>query len=248
MLSGSTPLLAGDRAMFSIQRGYTGREANAIVYSANWLGRGVCWENTASDGTIPVGAVEYCEPLFGAHLRDFYPDFLKPWLCRGIWSYENDHEMKLGMVAPVFIKCATAWKAPVESRLWSAGEILPPGQWWMSDPVTFEQEWRYYVADGSLVTTGWYLGNDEDEPSPKLSVEWPEGFSGAVDFGRLTDGQIALVECHAPFACGWYGDDHTDYAFWQAVAWERRAWWSPANTAIGESHEIPEQVRHVSDP
>lgn len=81
------------------------------------------------------------------------------------------------------------------------------------------------MADGDLITTGWYDGNDENEDAPMVGAMWPKGFSGAVDFGRLIDGRIALVECHAPFACGWYGDDHKDYALWLAIGWETRDWW-----------------------
>jgi hypothetical protein len=86
-------------------------------------------------------------------------------------------------------------------------------------------EWRYYVANGDVVTTGWYRGEDEDKPAPELPVEWPEGFSGAVDFGELEDGHLALVEAHAPFACGWYGERHEDYARWQLEAWKCSEWW-----------------------
>jgi hypothetical protein len=218
--------------MFSIQHGYSGREMYAVVNSANSLGMDYTWKVVANEGTVPIGTVEYCEPLFGEHRRDFYPDFLKQWLCRSIWQHNNDRPIELATQYQLFVKCAITWKSPIESRLWKTGEILPPGVWWMSEPVRFVQEWRYYVADGDLIATGWYLGNNEDEPAPQLDIKWPKEFSGAVDFGRLDDGRIALVECHAPFACGWYGDDHVDYVFWQAVAWEHRAWWKPVNASI----------------
>jgi hypothetical protein len=38
-----------------------------------------------------------------------------------------------------------------------------------------------------------------------------------------------LVECHAPFACGWYGDDPCLYAEWQRIAWQHSDWWKARN-------------------
>lgn len=38
-----------------------------------------------------------------------------------------------------------------------------------------------------------------------LDVAFPSHFCGAVDFGRLKNGKLALVENNLPYACGWYG-------------------------------------------
>lgn len=213
------------KTIFSIQRGYSGREVVAIVSSAERLGASIVWETEPSPLTIPIGPVEFCETNFGPHRKDFYPDFLTAHFCRGILK------TKVGQLyARRFVKDATAWKSDFVSELKPSGYILPPGDWWISEPVTFCNEWRYYVADGCLIVTGWYDGTDEDKPAPELPIAWPAGFSGAVDFGELQDGRMALVEAHAPFACGWYGDDHKDYALWQAMAWESSDWWkSPKN-------------------
>lgn len=42
---------------------------------------------------------------------------------------------------------------------------------------------------------------------------------------KYENGRLELVEAHAPFACGWYGDDPSLYALWQIVAWENRQHW-----------------------
>jgi hypothetical protein len=91
----------------------------------------------------------------------------------------------------------------------------------VSSPVKFTQEWRYYVYAGRIVTSGWYDGDNEEEPAPKLNIKWPVNFCGAVDFGRV-DGRIQLVESHEPFACGWYGEssDNCKYTWWQYCSWQ----------------------------
>jgi hypothetical protein len=53
-----------------------------------------------------------------------------------------------------------------------------------------------------------------------LNIDWPKGWCGAADFGRLSSGEIALVECHHPYACGWYGEDHSAYVIWVVEGWK----------------------------
>lgn len=208
------------RKTFTIQKGRTGREVLAILASADKLGYSVEWKSEAQKDSIPIGTVEFCEPAFGHHRKDFYPSFLNHLMLR------NHERFNAGFIhKKAFVKDASAWKSDFVSGIYQPGQRFPQGEWIVSEVVNFEQEWRYYVASGKVVTTGWYSGNDEDEPAPALSIEWPEGFSGAVDFGRLDDGRIALVECHAPFACGWYGENHLDYAAWQSAAWNNATWW-----------------------
>jgi len=146
---------------------------------------------------------------------DFYPTWLEHWMHREYCVERNDGVA----VIPTFVKSAESYKA-WPAKLVKAGERYPEGLICISGLVTFVQEWRYYVADGEVVATGWYDGRDEDEPAPKLNILWPAGFCGAVDFGRLDDGKIALVESHHPYACGWYGDDHVAYLNWLISGFE----------------------------
>lgn len=211
--------------MFVIQRGNSSREQIAIINGSRKLG--LTWHTSdycPSDG-IPIGDVPFCESVFGRqpHLKNFFPNFISArYLSRDIRLVDNP-----AVTRPQFYKCATEWKSASESgvRCTVDSSMQLCGQWYVSDVVTFTQEWRYYVADGELVTTGWYSGDNEDEPAPELDIAWPGGFSGAVDFGRLDNGRIELVEAHAPFACGWYGDRHEDYALWQYMAWQNRQDW-----------------------
>jgi len=225
----------GDKSMktkFSIQKGYSGREVVAIISSAEWLGAMVQWESVASLGTVPIGTVEFCERGFGKNRKDFYPDFLSHRLCREVIRARRGQ-----LYSERFVKDASAWKSSTESMVRPSGFLLHPGDWLVSEVINFRNEWRFYVADGSVVTTGWYAGDDEDLPAPDPGVCWPENFSGAVDFGTMDSGEIALVEAHAPFACGWYGEDHRDYALWQALAWESADWWKILNGDCAKSRD-----------
>lgn len=207
---------------FCIQKGYSGREVVAIVSSSPDPGE-ILWAHECPPDRIPIGTVEFCEPAFGPHRIDFYPDFLKGRLFRRVHTLVLKDGITLE--EKTFAKNASSWKSEYKSSVYEAGTWIPPGEWFISEPVSFLNEWRYYVADGFVVTTGWYAGKDEDKPAPPLDVTWPAGFSGAVDFGELEDGFMALVEAHAPFACGWYGDNHQDYAAWQRLAWNHADWW-----------------------
>jgi len=179
--------------------------------------------------------VEFCERVLGDDamgLKDFYPTFLKAWRRRELALCRPSLFGERSVVgAPLFFKDGKSWKSDEQpTRILAVREKIPNVWCYLSDVVKFVDEWRYYVADGCVVDAGWYQGENEDAVAPELGIEWPEGFSGAVDFGRLDTGEIALVEAHAPFACGWYGDDHENFALWQAVAWENMDYWFPESS------------------
>lgn len=210
---------------FCLQPGESTREKTAIWSGSRKLDYEVTSYEYCRPGYIPIGSVEYCEFVAPEQptTKDFYPQFLRPLLYRRVWLTHLGFAGGSVFDKDVFVKRADAWKSDFESRVVLAKEIVPVGDYWLSDPVQFVQEWRYYVAKGVVICSGWYAGLDEDEPAPKLDIQWPSNYSGAVDFGRLADGRTALVEAHAPFACGWYGDDPCEYTYWQAEAWKQWA-------------------------
>lgn len=219
--------------MFSIERKVASREELAVINNAHKIGE--TWEllKEPKPGTIPVGSVEYCQKsmpvrcfhdiyhtisLTGCMLINYYPQFLSSYKCRDI-SRQYRYYGDVNIDEPAFFKNALEYKSSFDAKVYLSGS-LPEGTYWRSDIVNFVQEWRYYVAKGELITTGWYSGDNEDEPAPELDVDWPKDFSGAVDFGRLDDGRIALVESHPPFACGWYGENGLDYVRWLQNSWK----------------------------
>lgn len=211
---------------FAIQKGYEGREASAIILTAHKLSMAFYITEHPNPNDIPIGTVEFCTPSFGPHRVDFFPAFLSKYLTRPQATITSVNSATLDH--PAFIKDLSAWKTDWESKVYSAGTLRPPGTWKMAKPVTFQNEWRCYVAAGTVFTIEWYRGVDEDAQMPDIDVKWPKGFSGAVDFGTIEGHQNPeLIECHSPFACGWYGEseNHAHYALWQQAAWANREWW-----------------------
>ncbi len=210
---------------FCIQPDQNGlpREALAIINSKSEF----IIRRDAEPGCIPIGSVEYCERVFGPQptLKQFYPEFLKPYLSRkiGVMSASRAY-------STAFYKDAMAWKSDFESRVYQHDEpfLIPVDLLYQSEIVEFVNEWRFYVAKGVVYDIAWYQGRDEDQEFSyrvAMSLKWPSQFSGAIDFGELPDGRIELVEAHPPSACGWYGEGSSVYALWMEHAWECRDFW-----------------------
>lgn len=165
---------------------------------------------------VPSGTVAWVSEVFGRVVKpDYYPSFLSSWLKRNVWlTYEWPLET-------VFVKPAR------QHKLFNGGVSTKikrqkdkKGPFWCSDIVHFKNEWRYYVSYGKVLTAEWYLGKDENKAAPTLNIAWPENWCGAADFGELDNGDIALVEANAPFACGWYGKQNLLYAQFITEGWK----------------------------
>jgi len=202
------------------QPSYSGREVSKIFLLADKLGYHLVRERPIDYSKMdicPVGDVPFCEAVMvqqGVTIQrpDFYPPWLSGWLRRAV-MYVEDGEYRNMSKRGWFVKRTDSYKSE-PARVIPPGGFLPTGSWAISGLVNFVQEWRYYISNAKEVANGWYAGNDEDETAPHLGIEWPDGFCGAADFGRLDDGTIALVEVHHPYACGWYGEDHKAYLLW----------------------------------
>lgn len=210
---------------FAIQSGYQDRGVGAVIQNYQYR---ICRDTCIHEGEIPLGSVEWVEKILGRTVTpDYHPEFLKHLLFRKIRISED---WPLGH--PCFIKPAyrhKAWKARIYSGRGYRGK--KKGPYLISEIVRFRNEWRYYVANGKVVASGWYWGDSQDEQqrhegqeppdAPELNVEWPEGFCGAVDMGELWDtGQIALIENNSPFSCGWYGENGKDYCSFLKCGWD----------------------------
>lgn len=207
-----------------LQPGNSSRETLKAYCAARSLGVECVCTSQVLPGDVPVGDVPYCESVMVAQgiavpKPDFYPSWLACWMKRE-FHYVPANTMIVRSFRPWFVKPAGAYKSE-PARIVRALHPFPQGYYVASEVVQFTQEWRYYVADGEIVTTGWYDGDNEDEPAPQLTgIDWPSDFCGAVDFGRLDTGEIALVESHHPYACGWYGDDEELFLLWLIAGWE----------------------------
>jgi len=193
-------------ASFSIQPGFeNSREGLAVIqYCLQHEEATYRFLEKPIQGMIPIGSVEYCEhllPDYGDQVVNFYPIFLSDWRRRDIYLKKK-----------IFVKGCTKWKA--DNNTYVSEDYV-----YVSDHIKFQNEWRLYVANGQVLAAGWYQGDNEEAPLPKIDIVWPVEFSGAVDIGTTDLGSVALVEAHPPYACGWYGDDLETYAIWQIAAW-----------------------------
>lgn len=140
-------------------------------------------------GTIPIGDVDFCEQVLNNRLFnypiDFYPDFLSSYISRkiGYSAFGFVEASQYKSSRRLFIKPAKIWKSDFTSRVVEPNEEVPLDWYYWSEVVDFVQEWRYYVADGKVITSGWYAGNDEDEESPTINISYPTSFVGRLILG-----------------------------------------------------------------
>lgn len=168
-------------------------------------------------GYIPHGEVEWCEHFIPEErtIPNYYPEFLQQYLFRSVWRADS---WPLG--SKVFIKPADRHKRFTGFVTSGGYRKKKKGPFCCSDIVAFTNEWRYYVADGQVLTGEWYSGDEINTPdAPELHVKIPEDFCGTLDFGTLKTGEFALVEAHPPYACGWYGKNHKLYVEWLIKGW-----------------------------
>lgn len=196
------------------------------------------------DDYVPCGSIEFCEGVLGCNVvPDYYPDFLKQYLFRKVsisYTWPRDRKM--------FVKPADRYKR-FTGRLSVPGSFKgkKKGPYWISEPIKFVDEWRFYIADGKVLCGEWYAGDEENMPdAPDISykdswfltvpiggrpltkmemlqkrgISFPAGFCGAVDFGLTEQGDFALVESQHPYACGWYGKQHELYCQWLIDGWK----------------------------
>lgn len=204
---------------FYIQSGYDGKEVGALLF--NYPKEEFKYSaRDPYDGEIPVGTVEFVEEIIGIQKPDYYPQFLSPFFHRKIWLEESK------IKEACFIKPADRHKrfeakvySPIDSCLrWVREENKGP--YWCSEIVQFDNEWRYYVANGQILASYWYQGNNERE-APDMDIMFPADFCGAVDFGAC-NGEMTLVENNLPYACGWYGpySEGKVYGEWLEKGWK----------------------------
>lgn len=168
------------------------------------------------DEYILIGSIGFIESYLGHIEPDYYPEFLSGWFGREIWKAD-----KWPLGKKVFIKPSDKYKR-FNGMVTNGGyKGKKKGPYICSEVVNFINEWRYYIADGEVVFSAWYMGQDENIKAPELHINWPKDFCGAVDFGRVSDGRILLVEAQHPYGIGWYGktSDHNEFIKWSIAGW-----------------------------
>jgi hypothetical protein len=207
---------------FYIQSGYQGKEVSAV--SLNYEKQDLKYSAIDEYAGEPIiGSVEFVEQYIGQRTPNHYPEFLSSYFYRNI-EFSNDLPNKTCFVKPADRhKRFDSYIFKYPRRSGGCGWCCEKhnGPFWCSEIVSFKEEWRYYVAQGKVMAAYWYQGEEIEINPPKLSIDWPEDFCGAVDFGRLQDGRLALVENNLPYACGWYGpySEGKIYGEWLQNSW-----------------------------
>jgi hypothetical protein len=170
-------------------------------------------KKNVEDEHIPCGSVEWCEHLLGQHITpDYYPEWLNEFLFRKVWR-----EDKWILGKKLFVKPADRYKRFTGFVTSGSYRKKKRGQLIWSEIISFQNEWRYYISNGKVLTSGWYWGdeiNTPDAPDVRDILIIPENYSGALDFGHCGR-RFVLVESQHPFACGWYGKHEHDYLYFQ---------------------------------
>lgn len=197
---------------FVIQRSYHDRGVLAVCSTRPYR---ISPDLVLKPGEVPLGSVEWTERcLCRSVAPDYLPTFLSDHLHRRVWTETSWPLGKRCFIKPLYRH--KAWKAKVYSGRGYSGK--KKGPYLCSEVVRFRNEYRYYVANGKVLSGWWYWGDSQDTeqrhegPNPPDApslpeISWPQDYCGAVDFGELWDsGQLVLIEANAPFSCGWYGE------------------------------------------
>jgi len=187
--------------------------------------QGTCVYNGDLPISIPVGSVEFCARTYGRRVPDPYPDFLKEYTNRRIWKSDiSTAKTYVADQKPIFVKPSDeikSWTGKVVNDVDQLSHLANAQKVWCSDVVVFENEWRYYVASGRVVASGWYDGMESDDwilehvrrrgcypPAPALPTKLTDllleqQWSGLLDMGFI-DEHLELVEAAEPYAFAWY--------------------------------------------
>lgn len=153
---------------------------------------------------IPSGSVEWCSKLLRRTVKpNYFPDWCKHLLYRNVW-YAEEWPFK-----KVFIKPADSHKRFTGFVTTGTYKKKKKPPFICSDIVKFKDEYRYYITNGKIVFADWYWNEENRDGEiltpPELKLDIPSNWCGTIDMGYLSTGEFALIECHPPFACGWYG-------------------------------------------
>lgn len=180
---------------------------------------------------IPVGSVEYIRKVFDI-LNIKEPE----WNCYPLcleWLFNRN--IREGFVKDVkdgdFVK-------PIKTKLWTGfvyNSLIDKSllndhdreqydlfekadkneKVYISSPVKFIAEYRYYVVEGRIIGNARYDDNEHDVLDPSNDIldkcikslveEYGNNITCSVDTGVLDNGNIALVELNDAWALGLYG-------------------------------------------
>lgn len=180
--------------------------------------------------TLPVGSVEFIRKAMAmagiAEPKNLsYPEPLRPCLRREVRQCTAGSVLGHWFIKPTTTKTFTGFVfdtlgnpehlSGYDRAQYNEFLALPPETpVWVSEPVTWLSEFRYYVIDGEVRGEGRYDDAPDDMPVPDYfavgqmatimakTPNAPVAFS--LDVGVLDTGETALIECNDAWALGYY--------------------------------------------
>lgn len=206
---------------------YLIKEKNALLICQGCCAK-VSYENLStfsSKNYVPVGTVEYVEKycrLNGIKLPDniSYPPALKKYLKRNIVKSTFEEAPDNYFVKPQKTKLFTGGiKNQIPEKVDGSTPV------WVSEPIDFIAEYRYYINRGKVVGHSRYDGNDDCDIEPSFEyvmqivhdyINSPIAY--AIDIGITSDRESMLIEVNDGWSLGLYPwGTMTDFAYVELI-------------------------------
>ena len=189
------------------------------IKGTNWLRNEIVYEYILSaidaPDCIPIGSVEFTLN----YMKKYYNKEIKPIQIPSILFKEQYlkrkckilHSSKLNITEPTFVKSIDTIKG--FTQIVNKGWKIPDGNYFISQVVDIESEWRAFVYKNELVGLQNYSGDFILFPDINLIKEIIYNYKEApkaytLDVGINSNGTF-ILECHEFFATGIYGwSDH----------------------------------------
>lgn len=200
----------------------------------------------AAGVAVPVGSVEFLRAaMSAAGIKEpepmSYPPELLRYCGRGIRQVKAGEVLGSWFVKPVRTKLFSGFVFETmadprnlsehdreQHEAFMAIDATEPV--WISDVVSFQSEWRYYVQGRTILGKARYDPDGADDaPAPDDAVvaeivgALPTPNPCAVDIGVLSGGETVLVEVNDAWAIGLYRDAMSakDYLQFLANRWDQ---------------------------
>lgn len=199
--------------------------------------------NVPPPGAVPVGTCEFTHTVMSLHGIPRPAPFTYPEQVHSLLGRLISHGRYSDVPAGVFVKPFADVKKftghikgdPAHAPDLAAICGLDGMEVWVSSPVRFVAESRFYVVDNQIVGWSRYDENEGITPDPDPGIareavdlishgRHPRGYS--VDIGLTDDGRTLLVECNDGWALGYYRNETAPpeaYAALLAARWQEIA-------------------------
>lgn len=215
---------------------------------------------------LPVGSVEFVRAAMAlaqipepANLS--YPEALRAFLSRTVTLLPAGAVSGRCFIKPTETKAFTGFVCDTQTapdaldahdrqQFLAFSDLAPDTPVWVSEPVTWVSELRYYLVNGEIRGAGRYDDGPDDAPEPDPAVvdamvrclaAQPAPAAFALDVGVLDTGATALVECNDAWALGFYRGTLSarDYVQMLWVRWGQLA--AAPNGSMAASDDADDQ-------